>query len=68
MAVRCRGRDPSLGQFKYGEYQDVCSTAQLQARTCFGNLTTVELFDLEADPWELRNIAASAAPRSHAGR
>lgn len=50
--------DASLGSghYKYGEYQNVCSSAQMLGKTCFDNITIHELFDLVADPWELHNV------------
>eukprot|EP01047_Picozoa_sp_COSAG01_P024546 COSAG01_NODE_1520_length_10029_cov_26.551374_12_plen_222_part_00 len=53
-------QDASLGTLKYAEFQNVCTTEQLLQRTCFGNLTTRELFNLDQDPHELTNIASTA--------
>lgn len=52
----------ALGHYKYGEYQTHCSSQQMHTRTCFNNITTYELFDLESDPWELHNVAGTVAP------
>ena len=57
-----RSRLPSRRSFKYGEYQDECSTAQLLSRTCFDALTTTELFDLEKDPSPTAARADRPAP------
>jgi len=55
-------RDPALGDLKYAEFQNDCNAIQLEQRTCFNNVTTRELFDLEKDPHELHNIMDAAAP------
>ena len=52
--------DPAIGRWKYGEYQNVCSSAQVTGGRCFDDVTTTELFDLDADPWELSNVAGTA--------
>ena len=52
--------DPAIGRWKYGEYQNVCTAEELRHKTCFTNLTTTELFDLDEDPHELLNVAATA--------
>ena len=54
--------DAAIGYWKLAEFQNACSTAQLDpaAPSCFDNLTTTELFDLKNDPHELTNVAASA--------
>ena len=50
-------QDPQLGEYKYAEFQNTCTSAQLAAKACFQDLTIKELFDLEKDPHELDNIA-----------
>lgn len=50
------------GHYKYGEYQYVCSTAQILAKTCFDKIDEYQLFDLTSDPYELRNIYNETAP------
>ena len=49
----------SAGRYKYAEFQNECTTEQLLSvpPSCFTNLTTRELFDLNADEHELNNIA-----------
>jgi hypothetical protein len=39
-----------------GEYQYVCTTDQIIAKNCFGDIQMYQLFDLVADPYELNNI------------
>ena len=46
------------GRYKYGEYAYQCSTAQIISKECFpaDKIDTYQLFDLVADPFELKNI------------
>ena len=50
------------GYYKYGEYQYVCSPAQIAAFNCFGAVDHYQLFDLTADPYELYNVYNTTAP------
>jgi len=57
--------DAEIGFWKYVEFQNECDAAMLDtdAPRCFANVTTVELFDLKADEYELRNVASTAPPK-----
>ena len=41
--------DPTIGtgHYKYGEYQYVCSTAQIENKECFSKVDHYQLFDLD---------------------
>jgi hypothetical protein len=56
--IALHSTDASIGtgHYKYGEYQYVCSTEQIAAKKCFGDIDMYQLFDLTADPFELKNI------------
>jgi len=47
------------GHYKYGEYQYVCSSAEIEAKACFSSVDEHQLFDLTKDPYELNNVYAS---------
>ncbi len=50
--------DPQLpGRWKYAVFQTHCTSEQVTTAKCFDKPDTIELFDLEADPWELANVA-----------
>ena len=44
------------GHYKYGEYQYVCTPAQIAAFDCFSDINMYQLFDLTKDPYELYNV------------
>jgi hypothetical protein len=56
--------DPAIGtgHYKYGEYQYVCSPAQIKAKDCFSKVDMHQLFDLANDPFELYNVYNSTSP------
>ena len=55
-------RDPTLGAYKYAEYQYVCSPEQIAAKNCFSKIDMFQLFDLTKDPYELHNVYNETAP------
>lgn len=50
--------DPSVGSghYKYAEYQAECRPEEIDAKACFSNVDTYQLFDLVVDPFELQNV------------
>ena len=56
--------DPSIGSghYKYGEFQYVCTPAQIAVKDCFSKVDMKELFDLTTDPFELHNVYNETAP------
>jgi hypothetical protein len=44
--------------YRYAEYQYVCSTEQIEAKQCFGDIDMFQLFDLVPVPVHLLNTCA----------
>lgn len=40
----------------------MCTTEQILAKNCFGDVQMYQLFDLVADPYELHNVYNSTDP------
>ena len=49
------------GRYKYGEYQYRCLPDQIAKKECFSDVDMYQLFDLVADPFELRNVYNTTA-------
>ena len=63
IGLHCPGCIPGdASEYKYGEYQYVCSSEEIVARRCFSSIDTYQLFNMSADPYELHNVYASAPP------
>ena len=62
LGLHCPGCLGDGVRYKYGEYQAVCSAAELAARRCFGAVDHYQLFNMSADPYELHNIYDEAPP------
>ena len=45
------------GRWKYAVFQTNCTSEQVTTAKCFDKPDTRELFNLEADPWEMVNLA-----------
>ena len=54
------------GHDKYGEYQYVCTPAQIATFDCFSDISMYQLFDLTKDPYELYNVHRHGASRPSA--
>eukprot|EP00937_MAST-01D_sp_MAST-1D-sp2_P000049 g49.t1 len=51
------------GRWKYGEFQYVCNSTSIALKRCFDRPDHYELFDLNADPYELENVYDTADPK-----